>query len=36
MVASMSCKGNGYDNAAVESWFASLKAECVDGIKYKS
>ena len=36
MVASMSGKGNCYDNALVESWFASLKVEYVDGIKYKS
>lgn len=36
MVASMSGKGNCYDNAPVESWFASLKVECVDGIRYKS
>lgn len=35
-VASMSGKGNCYDNAPVESWFASLKVECVDGVRYKS
>jgi putative transposase len=36
MVASMSGKGNCYDNAPAESWFASLKVECVDGVRYKS
>ena len=36
MVASMSGKGNCYDSAPVESWFASLKVECVDGVRYKS
>ena len=35
-VASMSGKGNCYDNAPVESWFASLKVECVDGVRCKS
>ena len=32
----MSGKGNCYDNAPVESWFASLKVECADGVRYKS
>ena len=36
MVASMSGKGNCYDSAPVGSWFASLKVECVDGVRYKS
>lgn len=27
---SMSCTGNCYDNAAVESFFATIKAECAD------
>jgi putative transposase len=36
MVASMSGKGNCYDNAPAESWFASLKVECIDGVRYKS
>jgi len=36
MVASMSGKGNCYDNAPAESWFAALKVECVDGVRYKS
>lgn len=30
IVASMSSVGNYYDNAPAESWFASLKVECVD------
>ena len=36
IIASMSGKGHCYDNAPAESWFASLKAEWVDGVKYKS
>jgi putative transposase len=33
-ISSMSRKGNGWDNAVVESFFASLKAEGVDGRVY--
>jgi len=36
MIASMSGKGYCYDNAPAESWFASLKVECIDGVKYRS
>lgn len=36
ILASMSRKGNCYDNAPAESWFATLKAECVDGRIYES
>lgn len=36
MIASMSGKGHCYDNAPAESWFASLKVECIDGVKYRS
>ena len=32
----MSRRGNCYDNAPVESFFATLKAECVRGIVYPS
>ena len=34
-VSSMSRKGNCYDNAAMESFFGTLKAECVQGIPYR-
>jgi putative transposase len=34
-VSSMSRKGNCYDNAEMESFFGSLKAECVQGISYR-
>ena len=34
--ASMSRRGNCYDNAPIESFFATLKAECVRGIVYPS
>lgn len=33
---SMSRKGNCYDNAAMESFFGTLKAECVHGLVYRS
>lgn len=36
MIGSMSGKGHCYDNAPAESWFASLKVECIDGVKYRS
>lgn len=36
MIASMSGKGHCFDNAPAESWFASLKVECVAGAKYSS
>ncbi len=32
---SMSAKGNCYDNAAMESFFGTLKAECVQGLEYR-
>ena len=34
--ASMSNKGNCYDNAAIESFFHTLKLECTDDIKFDS
>ncbi len=34
-VSSMSRKGNCYDNAEMESFFGTLKAECVQGISYR-
>lgn len=34
-VASMSGKGNCYDNAAMESFFGTLKAECVEGVAFR-
>ena len=34
MLASMSAKGNGYDNAAMESWNHSLKVEAVHGERF--
>lgn len=34
MLASMSRKGDCYDNAVAESFFATLKAECVDRQSY--
>ncbi|MAT42819.1 MAG: hypothetical protein CL609_10785 [Anaerolineaceae bacterium] len=33
---SMSRRGNCFDNAPVESFFATLKAECLRGIVYPS
>lgn len=36
IVPSMSRKGNCYDNAHVESWFASLKKECLYRVNYKN
>lgn len=33
---SMSAKGNCYDNAPMESWFASLKIECVHRYRFKT
>jgi transposase InsO family protein len=36
MVCSMSRKGNCWDNAPAESFFSTLKAECVDGKIYLS
>ena len=35
-VASMSSRGNCYDNAIVESWFKSLKTECLYRQEYKN
>lgn len=35
-VVSMSCKGNCYDNAAVESFFGPLKSELVDRTTYRT
>jgi putative transposase len=35
-VVSMSRKGNGWDNAAMESFFGSLKEECVGNTIYPS
>ena len=35
-VVSMSRKGNGWDNAAMESFFGSLKEECVGNTIYLS
>lgn len=32
---SMSAKGNCYDNAAMESFFGTLKAECVQGLDFR-
>ena len=34
MLASMSAKGNCYDNAAMESWNHSLKVEAVHGERF--
>ena len=34
--ASMSRRGNCYDNAPMESFFATLKTECLQGIVYPS
>ncbi|MBS0457613.1 MAG: transposase [Proteobacteria bacterium] len=31
LIASMSAKGNGYDNAAMESWNHSYKVEAIHG-----
>jgi len=36
MVVSMSRKGNCWDNAAMESFFGSLKEECVGSVIYPS
>jgi putative transposase len=36
MVCSMSRKGNCWDNAAMESFFSTLKTECIDGKIYLS
>ncbi len=36
MVASMSRKGDCYDNAMAESFFATIKAECVDRQRYET
>lgn len=36
MVVSMSRKGNCWDNAAMESFFGSLKEECVGSTTYSS
>lgn len=36
MVVSMSRKGNCWDNAAMESFFATLKEECVGSVIYQS
>jgi len=36
ILASMSGKGNCYDNAVAESWFATLKIEGIDGVLYGS
>lgn len=36
MIQSMSRKANGWDNAPVESFFGSLKAELVSGQQYPS
>lgn len=36
ILASMSRKGNCYDNAPSESWFSTLKGECVDGQVYET
>ena len=36
MLPSMSRKGNCYDNAMMESFFGTLKRECIDGIVYES
>ena len=33
---SVSRSGYYYDNAPAKSWFASLKVECIDGVKYRS
>src|SRR5258708_38284673 len=35
-VVSMSRKGNGWDNAAMESFFGSLKEECIGNRVYSS
>lgn len=35
-ICSMSGKGNCYDNAAMESFFSSLKVECIQGRVYES
>lgn len=36
IVPSMSAKGNCYDNAPMESWFGSLKTECVYRTRFKT
>jgi putative transposase len=36
ILVSMSRTGNGYDNAAMESFFSTLKGECVDRHKFQS
>lgn len=36
MVVSMSRKGNCWDNAVMESFFGSLKEECVESLLYSS
>jgi|LSQX01.2.fsa_nt_gb putative transposase len=36
MIQSMSCKGNCYDNACVESFFATLKKELIYGRRFKT
>ena len=36
MIVSMSRKGNCWDNAAMESFFGSLKEECVGSTMYQS
>ena len=36
LIASMSAKGNCYDNAAMESWNPSLKVETIHGEHFRS
>ena len=36
MIPSMSRRGNCYDNAMMESFFGTLKRECIDGIVYET
>ena len=36
LIASMSARGNGYDNAAMESWNHSLKVEAIHGERFKT
>lgn len=36
VTASMSRTGNGYDNAVTESFFSTLKVECVEGTSFES
>ena len=36
LVGSMSAKGNCYDNACAESFFHSLKVECIHGERFMS